>query len=119
MNLPSVIYAGHLSYGVTWDEASWAKVTPADENRLANTDHANEIISIKPGVSDAMARSLLWHEALHAVFFAILGQPDWLGLGPNRFEREEAVVSRIEFATLDLLRQNPGLVSYLTYVDQS
>lgn len=108
MRFPAVLYVGHTTYRVKRSNEG----VDSDDTRthMGHTDHINQAIHINPDLMDEQARSTLWHEALHCAFYAYLGQPDWRRLGADQSEREEAVVRRIEYPILDLLRKNPGLL---------
>lgn len=114
--MPAAIQIGSVTYMVTRDPQRWMAL----ENRLhtsgyyGHTDHTEACIYLNPTLAEDVVKLTLWHEVLHAVCEAMLGDPAWRHLGSSPEAREEAVVRMLESPTLLVLRDNPALVEYLT-----
>lgn len=71
------------------------------------TDHKAGLILTYPETSEAMRRTVLLHELMHAAAFAA-GQLD------NRKRSEEDWVASVAPMLLDALQRSPELTAYLT-----
>lgn len=81
---------------------------PEDENVLGETRPSRLTIVIRPGLPPDLERVVVWHEVCHAV----MAVHDWLGV--RRLPSEECVVDRVSMTQMEVLRDNPRLVRYLT-----
>lgn len=111
---PRRIRVGTVTYRVSDTPEDWA-AADNPTGKVGESDHVNALIRIKPGMAPDAARITLWHEVLHALMWSVLGGPRWDHLGDDEEAREEFIVARLEHATLAVLRDNPGLVAYLTH----
>jgi hypothetical protein len=110
---PRRIRVGTVTYRVSDTPEDWQHASDA-VNKVGETDHMAGVIRLKPGMAPSVLRITLWHEVLHAIMWSVLGGPRWDHLGDDPDDREEYVVARLEHPTLAVLRDNPGLVAYLT-----
>jgi hypothetical protein len=105
---PSPIRIGSREYEVIEDE-KLSEVAGVSGAAMVDT----ETILVDPGVGFGVARETLLHELLHCVFSA-----SGLGAGngeSKRFttEQEEEIVWTMSPLVLSMLRDNPGLVTWL------
>ena len=114
--MPTEVVIGSVTYAVTTDSDTWVRFEHANKRSgfLGHTDNATAIIYINPECAPDVARSALWHEVMHAMCYAVMGGLDWHHLGKEKSDREETVVSLFESPIVLVLRDNPGLVAYLT-----
>lgn len=77
------------------------------EDLLGFCDTKQLKIHVDPAQADGMARETLLHEILHAV-------ADATGLADGWGDDEESTIRRLSPALLQVLRDNPGLVEFLT-----
>lgn len=110
---PRRIKVGTVTYRVSDTAEDWTAATDAT-GKVGETDHTAGLIRLKPGMAPHVLRITLWHEVLHAIMWAVLGGLKWDHLGDDEDAREEFIVARMEHPTLAVLRDNPGLVAYLT-----
>lgn len=115
-DIPASIRVGSVTYRVTIDPDEWMRYEHENQSKgdYGHTWHATATILINPESTPDVARLTLWHEIQHALCETCMGSPDWLNLGENKDDREEAIVRAIESPTLLVLRDNPALVAYLT-----
>jgi len=115
-DIPSTVRVGSITYTVTIDPDAWMRYEHENQSRgdYGYTNHTRALILIDPNATPDVTRQTLWHEVLHAACEVTMGSPDWRGLGKEKVDREEAVVRAFESPTLLVLRDNPGLVAYLT-----
>lgn len=114
--MPSTVLIGSVTYLVTVDPDDWLRVEHETfiKGCYGHTNHYRATIYVDPKLTPDVQRQTLWHEVLHALAEAVMGSPDWRGLGTEKDDREEAVVRIIESPTMLVLRDNPDLVKYLT-----
>lgn len=108
---PSSIRVGPFDYRVHVGGPEWDLAAAREgEDLRGETDHRALRIVVCPGMHPARTRNTVMHEALHAAF-AVSGQPldDMKDLDP-----EENAVRVLTAPLLGVLRDNPGLVAYLT-----
>ena len=117
-DIPSTVRIGSVTYTVTIDPDAWMRYEHENPERgfYGRTNHTRALILIDPESSPDVARQTLWHEVMHCLCETTMGSPDWRGLGKKKDAREEAVVSMLESPIVLVLRDNPGLVAYLTAV---
>ena len=111
--LPPFVTIGPVVYRVTIDPDEWLKKEHEQEKKgnFGYTDHRLGTIYLNPDMPPTMLRLTLTHECLHAMTASAMGAPEWTQLGKDP---EETVVRRFESPTLDLIRDNPDLIAYLT-----
>lgn len=102
--IPATVRVGPLRYRVVRD----AQRLPLDHWGM--TDKARQVVALSPDQSEQRTRLTLLHEILHTL--ADITNLD--GIDPGV---EERLVTQLAPALLDLLRENPALVSYLTDTD--
>ncbi len=102
--IPTTLRVGPLRYQIVRD----SQRLPSDHWGM--TDKARQVVALSPDQSDQRTRLTLLHEILHAL--ADITNLD--GIDPSV---EERLVTQLAPALLDLLRENPGLVAYLTDTD--
>lgn len=104
--MPGAIIVGPAVYEVVLDKAEMNAVCREEmRDLLGSTSHRKLVITIDPDQAPGCMRDTLLHECLHT-----------LAMTTDAFdsrEQEEAGVGRLSPVLLDLLRRNPGLVSYL------
>lgn len=83
-------------------------VDPKDSNVLGETRPSRLTIVVRPGLPPDLERVVVWHEVLHAV----MAVHDWLGA--RRMPAEEEVVDKVSMTQMEVLRDNPRLLRYLT-----
>ena len=118
--MPDTVLVGSLVYAVTCDEDSWARaVADSAENKggYGLTNNRRGMIALNPDQPESIRRLTLWHEVLHALCEGAMGSPDWLNLGEEDSDREERVIRMFEAPTLNVIRDNPTLLAYLTAGD--
>lgn len=116
VELPASIKVGTVTFTVTTDPDDWMRIEH-EQQRTGSYGHTHllrAIIYLNPEQSTDTMRLTLWHEVLHALAEVAMGGNDWRGMGKDRDAREECVVRSWESPTLTVLRDNPGLVGYLT-----
>lgn len=111
---PRRIRVGTVTYRVTDTADDWAAATGDVGAKVGETDHMACVIRLRPGMHPDAVRLTLWHEVLHALCTSVMGGPKWNDLGEDDDAREETVILSWEHPTLAVLRDNPGLVRYLT-----
>lgn len=113
---PPRIRVGTVTYRVSTDPDEWVRAEHGAQmtNSFGHTDNTAAVIVLNPDHPDGVRRQTLWHEVLHALHWTVMGAPDWRGLGKDADAREETVIKSWEHPTLAVLRDNPGLVAYLT-----
>lgn len=119
-DLPTTIRVGAVEYTVDATPAGWAgscAESGKSAGDLGRTHALTSRIFVNPSQSPSNHRLTLLHEAMHAMCESALGSPDWHGLGKNPAAREETVIRTWEAPLLNLMRDNPELVSYLTSTD--
>lgn len=98
--MPSSIRVGFRDYRVLdWD--------PREANvagRLGECDRQNGVIRVRSDLSAQMRAGVLWHEVLHAVY----------DMGDLAADNEEKVVTIMANQTLQVWRDNPDLVAYIS-----
>ena len=116
VDMPASIRVGSVTYRVTTDPDDWMRFEHKNQSKGAygHTEHLEATIFVNPETTPDVQRLTLWHEVMHAMHEAVMGAPDWHGLGKGKIDREEAVISALESPTLLVLRDNPELVTYLT-----
>lgn len=116
LSYPLSVKIGPVIYRVTSDPDDWVRVEHDTQTNgyYGHTNNKQAIIYLNPEADPAVTRLTFWHEVLHALFEVTMGAPDWHGLGKTRDDREESVIRRLEGPTLNVLRDNPELVAYLT-----
>lgn len=113
--MPRTIKIGVVTYTVIVDEDGWVNIEHETQTKgyYGHTKNATSEIFINPKSSTDVARRTLWHEVMHALCETAMGSPDWTNLGDEKDDREELIIRRLEHPTLQVLRDNPGLVAYL------
>ena len=116
-DLPPTIRIGAVEYTVDATRDGWA-ASCAESGKssgdLGRTHSLTSRIFLNPDQSPSNHRLTLLHEAMHAMCESALGSPDWHGLGKSPSAREESVIRTWEAPLLNLLRDNPTLIAYLT-----
>jgi hypothetical protein len=114
--MPASVIIGSVVYRVTIDPDDWMRYEHKFQSKgdYGHTLNIGATILINPDSTPDVARLTLWHEIQHALCETCMGSPDWLNLGEEKHDREEAVVRAFESPTLLVLRDNPALVAYLT-----
>lgn len=97
---------GPFDYRITASEKKWRRHSPEPDVLYGYTDHRRGLILVCPETSEAMRRTVLLHELMHAATFAA-GQLD------NRKRSEEDWVAMVAPMLLDALRRSPELSAYL------
>jgi hypothetical protein len=105
--MPTRIKVGPYVYEVSRDEA-WLR---AQEHSRSGglrgaTDHQALRIVVGPDLAPGMQRQTLWHEVKHAVLEAMTMSHDK--------RTDEDWIARSAPSELAVLRNNPGLVAFLT-----
>jgi hypothetical protein len=101
---PEILHVGPYRYTVTLKDK--IKSGGVDRIRLGETHRPKGTIKLNRNQSEDQLRDTMWHETMHAVF-------EHMQLNPALEEEEEKIVSALATGTLDVLRRNPELVSYL------
>ena len=114
--MPATIRVGAVTYRVTIDPDDWMRIEHKIQSKgdYGHTLNVEATIYVSPEATPDVQRVTLWHEVMHALCTAVMGSPDWRGLGKKKNDREEAVVSAFESPIVLVLRDNPALVAYLT-----
>ncbi|WP_417556230.1 hypothetical protein [Microbacterium sp.] len=117
--MPSTVQIGTVEYAVMADHDSWMRIEHSTQTKgfYGHTHNHSARIYINPDSVPEVQRLTLWHEVLHALVEVTMGAPDFRSLpgGPEtKDEAEESVVRMWEHPTLAVLRDNPGLLAYLT-----
>jgi hypothetical protein len=109
VTLPTELKAGALTYRISDNRD---EMLAACRNELADllghTDRRRCVILIEPDQADCQKRDTLLHETLHIVA-DLAGLADEWGA-----KKEETTVSRLSPVLLQVLRDNPKLLAYLT-----
>lgn len=118
-HLPQSVRVGTIEYRVSRDADEWMRLEHANQRsgEYGRTQHREATIYLNPDTTADVTRLTLWHEVLHALSVAVMGDPDWRmlpGAPDSHFDANEAVVRMLEHPTLAVLRDNPDLVAYLT-----
>lgn len=105
---PSSVAVGPFRYRVSLDSQEMLRMCRSQRtDLLGNCDQRSLTILVEPDQAAGQMADTMMHEVLHAVV-------DMVGLGSEwGSEKEEAVVTRLSPALLDVLRRNPELVAYL------
>ncbi|GIT80195.1 hypothetical protein LLS1_18640 [Leifsonia sp. LS1] len=113
--MPAEIKVGAVVYTVVTNPDEWVKIEHETQTKgfYGHTQNTPARIYINPDSAPDVARLTLWHEVIHALSETTMGAPDWRHLGKDRDAREESVIRKLEHPTLQVLRDNPDLVSYL------
>jgi len=114
--MPTSIRVGAVTYTVSLDPDEWVKIEHQTQTNgyYGHTQNTPARIFINPEASPDVVRLTLWHEVMHALCETTMGSPGWDHLGKDKDAREEAVIRKFEHPTLQVLRDNPDLVAYLT-----
>lgn len=115
-DMPASIRVGSVTFRVTTDPDDWMRIEHKNQRKgdYGFTGYHEATIYINPESTPDTQRLTLWHEVMHAMCEAVMGSPDWHGLGKEKAAREEAVVAAFESPIVCVLRDNPALVAYLT-----
>lgn len=109
MKPPDRVCVGPHRYRVRFNTDAVAAASLEHGARLlGRCDTEACTIVVDPRLAGTMQRETLTHEVLHACM-DVIGAGDDLG-----HDTEERVVRRLAPVLLDVLRRNPGLVSWLT-----
>ena len=108
--LPKKVKVGGMSFGISTDASVHLGIEEsAGERVYGQMDPTAARIVLHPGMADSRARQVMVHELLHAAIFSA-------GLGLTD-EVEEPIVRALEGPVLQILRDNPALVKWLTDKD--
>jgi len=115
-DMPTSVIIGSVTFRVTINPDDWMRIEHKNQSKgnYGFTGYHEATIYINPESTPDTQRLTLWHEVMHAMCEAVMGSPDWHGLGKEKSAREEAVVSAFESPIVLVLRDNPALVAYLT-----
>jgi hypothetical protein len=110
---PRAIRIGAFTYKVIWEEHvleldRYGKEDPEQETLSARADHMTLEIHVSTSLVLAVQRKSLLHEVIHAC--------NWI-TGHDDAVNEEEFVRALAFPMLDVLRDNPQLVAFLTSPD--
>lgn len=106
--LPTSIKIGPYHYGVVANNAAInAAGRAAHDNRSGETDYNRLTITIDPELAPDIFTETLLHEILHVVH-------DTVGIGSNEKIVAHEMIYRTCPTLLVVLRENPGLVAFLT-----
>ena len=113
--MPATVRVGSVTYRVTIDPDDWIRVEHKVQSKgdYGHCQNIEATIYVNPEATPDVQRVTLWHEVMHALCTAVMGSPDWHGLGKEKHDREEAVVSAFESPIVLVLRDNPDLTAYL------
>ncbi len=116
--LPTTIRVGAVEYTVTQDRDEWMKIEHETQTKgyYGHSHHKDAKIYLNPDAAESVTRLTLLHEVLHCLTESAMGAPvfDTATLGEERDDREERIVRMFEAPLLNVLRDNPELVAYLT-----
>jgi hypothetical protein len=114
--MPATVRVGSVTFRVTTDPDDWMRIEHKNQRKgdYGFTGYHEATIYINPESTPDTQRLTLWHEVMHAMCEAVMGSPDWRGLGKEKAAREEAVIAAFESPIVCVLRDNPPLVAYLT-----
>lgn len=116
-SMPTSVKIGPVTYSVSVDEQEWRDYEHERQEKgfYAKCFHMELRILINPATPEDFRSFLLWHEVMHAMFEQMMGSPLWLQdlQGLNKEDQEESIIRRMEYPSLQVLRDNPGLVMYL------
>ncbi len=111
MKCPRKVKIGPVTYRI-----QFAKNSLAGDHLIGTTDHKSLTITVDSVVALGAARATLWHEVQHAVFMAMIGQPELVPPEPLN-EREEWLIRLTSDAVLTVIRENPKLMAWLSEDD--
>jgi hypothetical protein len=112
---PGHVRVGYRRYDVRWDAVQALRWDERHGDTYSGgSDHTDHTIHVRPAGAENYKREVLLHEVLHCVVDltgvgAVLDQAD--------SDAHETVVDAVAPALLGVLRDNPGLVAYLTAPD--
>lgn len=105
---PTTVTVGPHEYRVGRDDHSTQVCSAGDSTCVGHTSHADLAIDLRTGLAPSFERETLLHETIHAAWYVAGLQAS--DVAPH----EEHVVSTLAPALLQVLRDNPGLLAYLT-----
>ena len=110
MKGPDKVRVGPHRYRIRYDkDAIDLKATEHNERRLYGlTEPVSQLIHIDPTLAASQMRDTVLHEVLHACL-SLIGADEFLS--PSK---EERLVRALSPALLQVLRDNPKLVRFLT-----
>lgn len=102
MRLPRLIRVGAYRYAVTFKKGM---------GRLGETDSNKGTITLQPGQGPDYLADTLLHEVLHACWWRTFAAT---GLEFVSQPQEESIIAALTPTLLEVLRDNPVLVKFLT-----
>ena len=106
--MPESVKVGPWEYAVSTTAAGHLAAESSVGSRLNGLSHAAQAtIHIDPNAVTQFQRSTMIHEVIHQVFEAS-------GWAPSPDDTEEMVCRALSTGLLGVLRENPGLVRWLT-----
>lgn len=111
--LPATVTVGPHRYAVGRDEHSTQVCLAVDSHCVGRTVHSDLAIHLRADLAPSFERETTLHEVLHEVLHSVCSLAGLQGdddLDPH----EERIVAALAPALLQVLRDNPGLLAYLT-----
>ena len=101
-SLPKSVRVGPLVYTIK----RWSPMASSNAEAYGICDRTTCVILVREDLSPQKAAETLWHEVLHAAYH---------GAGLTVGEHfEERTVNALTFTTLQVIKDNPDLLVYLT-----
>lgn len=117
--MPASLKIGPVTYDVICDEKEWKDYEHREQQKgyYGKCYHMELRILLNPEAPENLRAFTLWHEAMHAMFEQMMGSPFWSQDldGLNKEDQEETIVRRMEYPTLQVLRDNPALLAYVLF----
>ncbi len=111
---PTSLKVGHLDFDILWlDEEEWKAHPDVEEDKAGHMAGWQSliIVRVQSKISESNLREILLHEVVHAAFY-VCGL--WNEPVHRHDDVEEAFIMRTAPVMLQVFRDNPDFVKYLT-----
>lgn len=113
MSLPDSVKVGPHIYTVESSEAAVDRVCHKHQRELDGcADHQYQLITISPNGADSYRKDVFLHEVLHAVITAT-------AMEFEQEDGEERLVGAMSTMLLQVIRDNPEVIRWLSQHEQS